>query len=111
LDYVLHGKTPTLSPAEEQRSAQHLIPYAQTAWDVHPGEDHDGQHFPLFMTREHDRVGLQVIHPLQARPSQQKRQEIFARFGFRPAVHTSFDLERRPFWALDDPQDRLAPQS
>jgi ATP-dependent helicase YprA (DUF1998 family) len=100
LDYVLHGKTPTLSPAEEQRSAQHLIPYAQTAWDVHPGEDHDGQHFPLFMTREHDRVGLQVIHPLQARPSQQKRQEIFARFGFRPAVHTSFDLERRPFWAL-----------
>lgn len=100
LEYVLHGKTPTLCPAEEQQAAAHLVPYAQTAWTLQPGEDHGGVHYPLFLARDHDRIGLQVIHPLQARPSEQKRQEIFARFGFRPAVHTSFDLERRPFWVL-----------
>ena len=57
-------------------------------------------HYPLFLTRDQERLGMQIIHPLQARPSEKKRQEIFARFGFRLAVQTSFDLERRPFWVL-----------
>lgn len=98
LEYVLHGKIPHLTQAEQAQAAAHLIPYAETKWGILPAEDHSGLHYPLILARDTDRIGLQVIHPLQARLSAQERLQALSQYGIRPAVHTSFDLERRPFW-------------
>jgi len=71
-------------------------------WQVKPGVAADGQYFPLVLEdRARNRIGLWVIHPLEARPTAEERQAILAQFGLRCAVHTSFDLERRPLWVLD----------
>jgi hypothetical protein len=42
------------------------------------------------------------IHPLQARPAEGDGQAILAAFNMRCAVHTTFDLERRPFWVANN---------
>jgi hypothetical protein len=38
---------------------------------------------------------------LQARPTSDERQAFLSKYGLRCAVHTTFDLERRPFWVLN----------
>ena len=42
------------------------------------------------------------IHPLAARPGPAQRQTVLAATGARPAVHTIFDIDRRPLWVLNN---------
>jgi hypothetical protein len=49
-----------------------------------------------------DRIALMPIHTLQARPSKAVRAEIQEELNARLAVHTTFDLGRRPFWVLNN---------
>jgi ATP-dependent helicase YprA (DUF1998 family) len=103
LRFLLHGDLPDLDPAQVQNDAIALAEYARTSWTILPGTTLDGQYFPLVL-RDPDgvEVGLWVIHPLQARPTREERQAFLSGHGMRCAVHTTFDLERRPFWVLNN---------
>jgi hypothetical protein len=102
LRFVLHNQLPSLDPLLVRHGSVALAEYAQTSWTILPGVTLDEQHFPLVL-RDSDgtKVGLWVIHPLQARPTSDERQAFLSTHGLRCAVHTTFDLERRPFWVLN----------
>lgn len=103
LRFVLHHQQPSLDPLQVEQGSAALAEYARTSWTVLSGTTLDEQHFPLVL-RDPDgaQVGLWVIHPLQARPTRDERQAFLSAHGLRCAVHTTFDLERRPFWVLNN---------
>jgi hypothetical protein len=102
LTYLLNGTTPSLQRSEVDMCGGALREYARAVWGVHAGVTGAGRYFPCILDREGERVGLWVIHPLAARPSAAERHAVFAKAGLRAAVHTSFDLKRRPFWVLNN---------
>jgi len=102
LRFVLRRQEPSLSSAHMSRSAVPLAEYARTSWQTLPGRVVGGQYFSCILRdREGLEVGIWVIHPLQARPTSDERQAFLSKHGLRCAVHTTFDLERRPFWVLN----------
>jgi hypothetical protein len=103
LRFVLYHRLPSLNPLQVENGALALAEYARTSWAILPGVTLDGQHFPLILRDpEGAQVGLWVIHPLQARPTRDERQVFLGAHGLRCSVHTTFDLERRPFWVLNN---------
>jgi hypothetical protein len=103
LRFLLHGITPTLDPLRVQGGALALAEYARDNWTILPAATYGQYHFPLILDdRAGTQVALWVIHPLDARPSIAERQAIHAEHGLRCAVHYLFDLERRPFWVLNN---------
>jgi len=102
LRFVLHNQQPSLKPVQVTRGASALAEYAQTSWEVLPGRTVGNQYFPCVL-RDQDgvEVGLWVIHPLEERPISEERQAFLSAYGLRCAVHTTFDLDRRPFWVLN----------
>src|SRR5579884_2505669 len=102
LRFVLRHQEPSLSSAHMSRSAVPLAEYAKTSWQILPGRVVGDQYFPCVLRdQEGLEVGIWVIHPLQARPTSDERQAFLSKHGLRCAVHTTFDLERRPFWVLN----------
>lgn len=102
LDYLLQGNLPKLDQYRIDGCGRALAEYAKADWEVRPGTKVEGIYFPVVLERASgEQVGLWVIHPLSARPSLEARQQILAEHGIRCAVFTSFDLERRPFWVLN----------
>lgn len=102
LRYVLHNQLPSLSRSQVVRGTNSLAEYAKTSWEVLPERTVDGQYFPCILRdQEGIEVGVWVIHPLQVRPTRDERQAFLSSYGLHCAVHTTFDLERRPFWVLN----------
>lgn len=102
LEYLLHGTLPGVEPWQAAACGVTLQEYARADWKIRPGMSAGPANFPYVLEdAAGERVGLWVIHPLSARPSQEERLAILAEHGVRCAVHTSFDLERRPFWVLN----------
>jgi len=102
LQFALDGQSPKLSQDRVIRCAADLEQFARTNWKVLPPVAGDGGDFPLVLENSSaERVGLRVIHPLSARPSASDRERVLATHGVRLAAHTTFDLERRPFWVLN----------
>ncbi|MCL6548980.1 MAG: DUF1998 domain-containing protein, partial [Alicyclobacillus sp.] len=104
LDYLLNGAMPSLSCARMDACGEALAEYARAEWNILPATDIGEAYFPCVLENRStgERVGLWVIHPLSARPSRHERQRIHAQHDIRCAVHTAFDLERRPFWVLNN---------
>jgi ATP-dependent helicase YprA (DUF1998 family) len=104
LRYILKNEKPAISQAETDLYAKGLAEYARGAsWQILGPATVGGQYLPLVLQdKTGQKIGLWVIHPLQARPSDTQTRAISALSGIRPAVHTSFDLERRPFWVMDN---------
>ena len=103
LDYVLKGEVPTLERASYQNAVAALEAYVRTNWQVSPEiQIGDVTIERVLEDQQGRRVGLWVIHPLLARPSDQQRLRVLSSSGIRCAVHTVFDLERRPFWVANN---------
>jgi hypothetical protein len=102
LRFVLEGCLPSLSHAEEDVAAAALNEFARATRRISGPETIAGVRLPTIMQdKVGNKVGLWVIHPLSARPADNARAAILAQSGVRVAVHTSFDLLRRPFWVLN----------
>ena len=102
LQYLLYGTEPSLSQLEIDRCAANLIEFARANWKIAQSVKIGRLYFPCILEdNSGTRIGLWVIHPLQARPSAAEVAAIMAKSGIRPAVHTSFDLDRRPFWVMN----------
>lgn len=103
LRYILRGDQPILDSKRVDQCVTSFSEFARASWQIKPGTSLHGQRFScVLQDRAGQRIGLWVIHPLHARPSTDEKRTIFAQSGIRCAVHTSFDLERRPFWVLNN---------
>lgn len=103
IEYLLERKSPTLSDSQIERAVRSLIEYARDAWTIHPGQEIDGRLFAQILEdRQANRYGIHVIHPAVTRPPQTQAHSILAVHGIHSATHTTFDLERRPFWVLNN---------
>jgi hypothetical protein len=102
LDYILDGTLPALAPEAVERAVAALDEYVRMAWQLHPGRQVAGVFLPRVLGNQHgQQIGIWVIHPLAARPSETERMRVLLDSGLRCAVHTVFDLERRPFWVAN----------
>ena len=104
VEYVLYGRRPQLTPSEEEVAVSHLLNYIkeQGGWKIDRGTTVGQFRIPIVVqTPSGRRVGLLVIHPLQARPDKDQLRNIEKHLGGVCAVHTQFDLMRRPFWVLN----------
>lgn len=104
LEFLLHGNLPHLERKRVDACGEALAEYARAEWTVLPAEDVGEAYFPCVLENRTSgqQVGLWVVHPLAARPSTDQRQRILAQCGIKCAVHAAFDLERRPFWVLNN---------
>jgi hypothetical protein len=103
LCYILHGDIPTISDDQARFYCGGLAEYARADYTILKEVHINNQFIPLVLQdRAGQKVGIWVTHPLQARPSTEQTQAILAQSGIRMAVHNSFDLERRPFWVLNN---------
>jgi hypothetical protein len=85
------------------RSLEGLTQYAIPDWTPVQNAAGANATMPLILEdRQHNRIGVWPIHPMSARPGPAERQAVMAKTGARPAVHTIFDIERRPLWVLDN---------
>ena len=101
LSYLLRGTRPTISSSDMDRAAHGFLEYAQATYEIFPPITVGDHYFPaVLQDKSGQRTALWVIDPLQAKPSTADRKMIAAA-GYRPAVHSTFDLERRPFWVLN----------
>lgn len=103
LRYILKNQKPIITRAEADFCSKGLAEYARGAgWQVQDPITISGQYCSLVLQdKTGQKYGLWVIHPLQARPDNNQTRILLEQSGIRAAVHTSFDLERRPFWVLD----------
>jgi hypothetical protein len=103
LEFLLQGSTPSVSKHEADRYAANLIEFARAGWTVKPAITVGTRYFPcVFQDSAGQQIGLWVIHPLQVRPGPAETGAILAQSGLRCAIHTTFNLERRPFWVLNN---------
>jgi hypothetical protein len=103
LEYVLNGRKPSLERAAMDHGAAAFAEFARAAWTVGPAMTVGDVYLPAVLTSANkERVGLWVVHPLQSRPDGKARAAVLAQAHVRCAVHTSFDLERRPFWVWNN---------
>jgi hypothetical protein len=103
LRFLLHNRHPILNQEQVEQGAIALAEYAYGNWQVHPGQEIHGQTFTrMLIGADGEKVGLWVIHPLQARPTSDDRLFFLNAYGIRCAVHTTFDLQRRPFWVVNN---------
>ena len=102
LSYLLRGTYPTLDPQRVKQASTSFAQFVQIGWQIHADVPRGVHVFPCVLQYGNGQeVGLQVIHPLQARPTTTERQAILAQYGLRCAITTSFDLERRPMWVMN----------
>ncbi len=101
LRYILNGSTPKVSQEDLDRSAAGFIEYARAAYKILPAVTVGQQYFPVVLEDSTaQKTVLWPFHPLHAKPSATNRAMVAAA-GYRLAVHSTFDLERRPFWVLN----------
>lgn len=103
LEYISEGRLPVVEPIRVDRAVEALKAYAGANWRLSRGLVADGETYPLMLEDgAGERIGLRLIHPLSARPSADERLAVLGNHGFRPAIHTLFDAERRPFWVVNN---------
>ena len=102
LGFLLEGTAPSLSRRSVDATAAGLSEFVRAGWSVHQGAAVGNLYFPkIFEDKSKQRYALWVIHPAQSRPAESERQAVLAEHGLRCAVHTSYDLVRRPFWVFN----------
>jgi hypothetical protein len=102
LRYVLKGELPELDVQRVDRAVEVLKEFARGSWQAKPSVKAGKLEFPCVLEDgQGTRVAVWPIHPLDARPTAAEKQGLVAKYGLRAAVHTVFDLERRPFWVVN----------
>ena len=101
LEFVIDGQAPSLKVSEVKQSIDAFEEYARADWTIQRESPQADNPLACILKSPSGDVGIWPIHPLSARPSAQVTHEILARTGVRCAVHTTFDLQRRPFWVVN----------
>ncbi len=100
LEFILNQTEPP-PPADNPAMAERIIDYLSREWKVVDSLNPHPRISLLFETKAGNRIGMMPIHPMEARPNSQQLEAIYRDTGVRMAAHTTFDIERRPFWVAD----------
>ena len=102
LEYLLHQQKPQLPGSHIPGMFAGLNEYMRSIWrPVELGQVQ--QPFSaMFDAGKGQRVGIQPVHPLSARPGAGALAQLLQATGVLPKVYTTFDLLRRPFWIVND---------
>ena len=101
INYLLHNQHPSITNQQADAAALGFIEYARAIYEILPPAMIAGNYFPVILKDDlGQKIALWVTHPLKAKPSAQQRALVVAN-GYRPAIHSTFDLDRRPFWVLN----------
>lgn len=101
LDYLLSGREPRINQQDATEAASKILAYLPDTWQAVNTTQPTHQFTLVLATGSSDRIGLQVIHPLAAGPSDADLKGIEESTGIAPRYFTQFDLMRRPFWAAN----------
>jgi ATP-dependent helicase YprA (DUF1998 family) len=103
IEFLLSGTIPSVNTEQLASYGKIVSEYARTGYAVEEGRSVAGVTLPCVLRHltTGERSGLWVIHPLSARPNDTERRLVMASSGIRPVVHTTFDLDRRPFWVVN----------
>ena len=104
LDYLLNGQQPKIDQRDATEAASRILAYLPYTWQVVSATSHTPQFSLVFATGSGDPIGLQVVHPLAARPAEADLKALKQNTGINPRCFTKFDLLRRPFWAANELQ-------
>lgn len=104
LDYLLHGKQPKIRQQDATEAASKLIAYLPDTWQEVRATARTSQFNLALTTGSGHRIGLRVIHPLVALPTDADLKALAQSAGIDPRCFTQFDLLRRPFWAANELQ-------
>ena len=102
LEYLLLGRSPSLSRKNAVRLASGLEEYMRPSWTIVNAREYTEQFGAVFKTDNGSTIGIQPIHPLSARPKSRVLKRLRKETGILPRIYTSFDLLRRPFWVAND---------
>ncbi|WP_431213836.1 Zn-binding domain-containing protein [Puia sp. P3] len=102
LEYVLSGQTPSLGNAEFDLSVASLSEYARETYQVLVETEPWRSNYSItVIDNQGRRCRIQIIHPLCARPSTEEQRRLESETGIGLVTFTTFDLIKRPFWALN----------
>jgi len=103
LRYLLHGELPELDSDRAERAVRNLTDFAGNAWTVSPGRTIEGVRFACVLKdRMKNQFAMRVIHPVEVRPPKAEAAAVLTKHGIRAVTTTLFDLEKRPFWVLNN---------
>ncbi len=102
LEYLLDDRRPRLNKQRRVSMASGLEEYTRSNWNIMDAPNCPEQFDAVFETNNDSQTGIQVIHPLSARPSLAELNSLRKETNIFPRVYTSFDLLRRPFWVAND---------
>jgi|GEM_PF-815118 len=102
LNYILTEQEPEATQEEINLSVNSLTEYVRADYQILRDQTFDDVQYPLVLE---DQLGrrcvIQVIHPLQARPSTGDQTRMEQQTGIALNTFTTFDLTKRPFWVLN----------
>ena len=101
LEYLLHGQRPYLADGLKTGFAESLSEYVRSGWKLLDPGEYPKQYCVMLETPRGNQVGIQPVHPLEARPTDATLTRIRDTTGITSRVYTSFDLVRRPFWVAN----------
>jgi hypothetical protein len=101
LEFLLHGSAPHTDSTRLGAAIAGLEELARGNWVVEQGLS-DGTVSAACVLNDGlgNRIGLSPRHPFSAGPATSELTAFQVATGVRPAVHSWFDIERRPFWVL-----------
>ena len=103
LRYAMKGQLPLLDSDRALSAARAATRYAPPSLTVEEPDPLSGTPFSMVIrVPGGQRLGLWVSHPLAAAPTADELTEVLRGTGIRPTVHNLFDLERRPFWVMNN---------
>ena len=102
LEYLLNNRRPKLNKQRKVSMTSGLEEYTRSNWNIMDAPNCPEQFDAVFETNNDSPIGIQVIHPLSARPTLAELNRLREETYIFPRVYTSFDLLRRPFWVAND---------
>lgn len=103
LNYILSETMPEASENDITLSISSISEYARADYELLLNHGHGGNQYPLTLVDQQGGHGvIQIIHPLQARPTPEERTATERLTGAGLNTFTTFDLLKRPFWVLNN---------
>ncbi len=102
LEYLLHQQMPHLPKSHILGIFTGLNEYMRSTWKPLELGQAQQPFSAVFDAGKGQRVGIQPVHPLSARPGAGVLAQLLQTTGILPKIYTTFDLLRRPFWIAND---------
>ena len=102
LEFLLRDQPPSPIGSQATGIVAGLNEYMRSIWKPMELNQSQRPFSAVFSIENGQRVGIQPLHPLSARPGEVALGQLLRTTGILPKIYTTFDLLRRPFWLAND---------